>query len=197
MNMKRLSIVRFYFAQSVMMCNIHFKAHDRVNKQINEINFMTYFCSALSLIAILFQLLHLGIKSNLFLNIGSVVGLFATFFSLLLGLIYRSDLHSIAHQHRIIAEKYKILRDELMVLLEEIMSEMLSNQEFKEKTSLLFNRYDLIGEIALTTTSKDYQKAQKSLMCNCSDSEEFSWSDDEIDRFLPKQLRSIEYNNLK
>jgi len=39
------------------------------------------------------------------------------------------------------------------------------------------------------TTSKDYSKAQLALGIGNNFDEEFSWSDSEIDRFLPKNLR--------
>ena len=91
--------------------------------------------------------------------------------------------------YRAYAEKYKSLRDEYMSLIEEFMSNAYSEEKLREKKNNLQIRYSTIGETAPTTTYKDYTQTQNGLGLAGSTKEEFSWSDEEIDRFLPKKLQ--------
>jgi len=52
-------------------------------------------------------------------------------------------------------------------------------------------QYSNIGKYSPTTAYEDYQEAQKGLGLKGSSDEEFTWSDEEINRFLPKKLRTF------
>jgi hypothetical protein len=62
------------------------------------------------------------------------------------------------------------------------------------KRDLLQEQYQIIASLSPQTNSDDYQKAQKTLLGKTVSDEEFTWSDSEIDRFLPRELRLSKNN---
>ena len=104
-------------------------------------------------------------------------------------LFNKDDFSREMFYHREYAEKYKSLRDEYMSLIEEIMSNSLSETQLRNRKDMLQVRYSAIGETAPITISQDYKQTQLGLGLTGSANEEFTWADKEIDKFLPKQLR--------
>ncbi len=76
-----------------------------------------------------------------------------------------------------------------MGLIEETMSNTISDTELRSKKDDLQKRYSVIGENAPETTGDDYKQAQIGLGLDGNSGEEFTWADKEIDLFLPEQLR--------
>lgn len=82
-----------------------------------------------------------------------------------------------AHQLWQVREKYSCL-------IADIMNEKISEEEAKNKRDQLICDLDLIYKNALPTSSEAFQKASIALKKN----EEFTFSDAEINKFLPKDL---------
>ena len=64
------------------------------------------------------------------------------------------------------------------------MNEKITSEEAAKKRDQLLCDLDLIYKNSLPTTSKAYQKASVALKKD----EEFTFSDEEINKFLPKDL---------
>ena len=189
MNDKLLANTRYYFAQTVFNSNCHYKAYYRLQKKKNCVSIFIKIIAAATLLVLILQIIGLELQCQNLLSILSFVGLLITGTSLTFQMFSKDDFIREMFYHRTYAEKYKSLRDEYMCLIEEIMSNALSEDNLRNKKNMLQTRYSAIGETAPTTTYEDYQQAQIGLGLAGSTKEEFTWSDEEIDKFLPKQLR--------
>ena len=136
------------------------------------------------------QVVGLETKSPNLLSILAFTGMILTGAGLMFELYNKEDISEIKCQHRNVAEEYKILRDQFMSLIEEVMSSANSESELREKFQQLQNTYSYIGKSSPTTTGEDYSMAQKSLGLGNKNDEEFTWSDEEINKFLPTDLRN-------
>jgi hypothetical protein len=93
-------------------------------------------------------------------------------------------------QHKSVALKYMGVRDKYRELIADIMNENTSRAEIKARRDELQRQYQVISDLAPQTGRKEYNEAQKRLnKRGIVDGEDFTWSDEEIDRFLPEELR--------
>ena len=189
MNDKLLANIRFYFAQSVFNSNCHFKAYNRLTKRKNQLSNFVVTLSAITLILLILQVIGLEQKNQSLLNVLAFIGMLITGTSLVFEMFNKDDKSQEIFQHKMYAEKYKNLRDEYMGLIEETMSNTISDTELRSKKDDLQKRYSVIGENAPETTGEDYKQAQIGLGLDGNSGEEFTWADKEIDLFLPEQLR--------
>ena len=189
MNDKLLANIRFYFAQSVFNSNCHFKAYNRLTKRKNQLSNFVVTLSAITLILLILQVIGLEQKNQSLLNVLAFIGMLITGTSLVFEMFNKDDKSQEIFQHKMYAEKYKNLRDEYMGLIEETMSNTISDAELRSKKDDLQKRYSTIGENAPETTGEDYKQAQIGLGLDGNSGEEFTWADKEIDLFLPEQLR--------
>ena len=79
------------------------------------------------------------------------------------------------------------LRDKYKNFIADIMN-WLSEADIVSRRDLLQEQYQIINQLALPSTSQDYKEAQSSLLGTNNSDEEFTRSDREINRFLPKEL---------
>ena len=189
MNKKLLANVRFYFAQSVFNTTCHRKAYDRFYRKKRNYSNIVLIFSSVTLILLVLQIIGLKNDVELLLGIVAFIGLILTGCSLLFEMFNKEDISLSMSQHNLFAEKYKSLRDEYMSLIEEIMSNSDEEIILRTKRDVLQKKYSEIGEYALPTTYSDYENSQKSLGISGCKEEEFTWSNIEIDKFLPKELR--------
>jgi hypothetical protein len=190
MNEKLLANVRFYFAQSVFMTSCHYKAYERLNRKKSFNSNLTIFLSAVTILLLVLQIVGLQSRLSGLLIVVAFVGLLLTGSSLVFELMNKEDITFSMIQHKIFAEKYKTLRDNYMSLIEDIMDN--DNIELlKTRRDNLQNKYSMIGEHAPSTNYKDYIAAKKNLGLPENQNEEFTWTDNEIDKFLPRSLKLI------
>jgi hypothetical protein len=189
MNEKLLANIRYYFAQSVFMNNIHYKAYNRLSKTKQRNRNIVIGVSGTTIILLILQIVCLENELQELLNVLAFVGLLITGTSLIFTLISKEDISIIMSNHKHIAEQYKCLRDEYMSFVEEVMSSAYPEDELRNKRNHLQKRYSALGEFAPETTLSDFKAAQKGLGLGNNSGEEFTWSDEEIDKFLPVQLR--------
>lgn len=189
MNEKLLANTRFYFAQSVFNNNCHFKAYTRLSIRKKRLTVFAVSISVGTLIVLILQVIGLQEKHQGLLNILAYIGMLLIALSLSYEMFNKEDISLKMFQHKIFAEKYKSLRDEYMSLIEEIMSKHSTEHELRTKKDALQKRYSATGEHAPETTNVDYKNAQNGLGLDGNSNEEFTWSDKEIDKFLPEQLR--------
>jgi len=92
--------------------------------------------------------------------------------------------------HKASALQYMGLRDCYRSLITDIMNEDIITEMVLSKRDLLQREYQIISDLSPQTGSKEYTEAQKRLnKRGAVQGEEFTWSDEEIDRFLPETLR--------
>ena len=196
MNTLLLSTTRHFFAQCVFMNSIHYKAYDRLQKRQNLYKNITTWISGSTLVLITLEVVVFQEFSdketlNTILSVLSYVGLILTAISLLFTMFHKEDISEIKINHRIAAETYKELRDSYLLLIEEIASNENDFSELHNKSKEYQKQYSSIGKYSPTTTYEDYQAAQKGLGLDENSDEEFTWSDEEINRVLPKKLRNL------
>ncbi len=196
MNQLLLSTTRYFFAQCVFMNSIHYKAYDRLQKRQNLYKNITAWISGSTLVLIILEVIAFQVFSekellNAILSILSFVGLILTAVSLLFSMFHKEDISEIKINHRLAAETYKELRDSYLLLIEEIASNESDLSELRIKLSEYQKQYSSLGKYCPTTTYADYQTTQKRLGLNGNSDEEFTWSDEEINRFLPEKLRAL------
>lgn len=90
-----------------------------------------------------------------------------------------------AEKHRYIARELWYIRERYTNLIADIINGRLSNDSVISKRDQLIEELKLVYKFAPETNVKSYEKARKALKIN----EEFTFSDDEIDQFLPDGLR--------
>ncbi len=189
MNKYLLANIRFYFAQSVFMNNCHYKAYNRLEKRKSLNSKIVFVFSGITIILLVLQIIGLQNDYSPLISVSAFVGLILTGASLVFGLISKEDLSLLMYQQKNTAEKYKMLRDSYMSLIEEIMSNTTDESLLKERRDNLLVKYGSIGEFSPATDYEDYKAAQKALGLSENTDEEFTWSNAEIDKFLPQELR--------
>ena len=189
MNEKLLANIRVYFAQSVFMCNCHFKAMHRLEKKEKNLSKVVAIISSITILSLIF--LIIGFEKNIqhIVTIATYIGLLTTASSLIYERFYKSDRIEKIFLNRMYAEKYKTLRDKYVNLIEEIMSAFTVEDQIRKKSDDLQKQYSSIGESAPSIDAVDYEQARAGLGISKLNNEEFTWADSEINKFLPKQLQ--------
>lgn len=196
MNKLLLSTTRHFFAQCVFMHSIHYKAYGRLQKRQELYKSITKWISGstfvlITLEVICFQLLSNKESLNAILSLLSYVGLILTATSLIFTMFHKEDISEIKINHRMAAETYKELRDSYLLFIEEIVSNDIDLIELRNKSKEYQKQYSRTGIFSPTTTYEDYKEAQKGLGLKINNEEEFTWNDDEINRFLPEKLKKV------
>jgi len=82
------------------------------------------------------------------------------------------------------------LRDNYRLLIADIMDESISKKMIINRRNSLQHQYQVISDLSPQTGSTEYNEAQRRLNKRGNvEGEQFTWSDEEIDRFLPEELR--------
>ena len=189
MNENLLSIVRFYFAQSVFTSACQYYAVNRIENRKKKFFYFTVGSSAITIILLSLQPFAIGDEAVIKLT--SYFSSLLTAASLIFEVMNKEDLTLSICQHKTYGQKYKTLRDEFMALIEEVKSNNAEEHVLRGKKDLLLIRYSELGNHAPSTTGKDYQNTQKALGLGNNEDEQFTWSDQEIDLFLPAKLRLL------
>ena len=90
--------------------------------------------------------------------------------------------------HKQAANSLWSIRERYIHLLADIKNEAVTKREIIERRDGLLRELDQVYRYAPRTSSKAYKRARTALKVN----EEFTFSADEIDRFLPDELRMNE-----
>lgn len=94
--------------------------------------------------------------------------------------------------HKNSALKFMGLRDNYRNLIADVMGSKIKIEDIRIRRDALQKEYQTICEFAPQTGISEYQKAQKNLnKRGVVEGENFTWSDEEIDHFLPEKLRLI------
>lgn len=183
MDKNNLSIVRQQFAQCVFNHTIHEKAADRLRKHENRIKWWNIIFLWLD---ILFLILWI-IKDNQILFYFSIA---ITAFEILFAFIKKEfSIEEVIQNHKKIAIQFLWLRWKYENLIVDIMNNSIKSNIISERRDLLQDQYQIICSLSPKTTKKDYETTQEDLLWKKNKGEDFTWSDDEINHFLPETLQ--------
>lgn len=184
MDKNNLSIIRQQFAQCVFNHKIHEKAADRIWKYCNIIKISNIIVWSISFLLLI---LWLSFPNCIILTyIGTAFAVFEILFSVIQKELSFED---IVQNHKNIAIQYLWLRDKYKNLIVDIMNNNTESTIITEKRNLLQEQYQIICSLSPKTTWHDYKNTQLALLWTQKTDEEFTWSDREINRFFPKDLR--------
>lgn len=182
MKKNNLSIVRQQFAQCVFNHKIHEKASDRLDTLQSKVKWINIIILAF---VIIFLVLQLKYPDNF---IFGGISIAITIFEILFLFIQKEfSIDDKAKEHKKIALQYLGLRDKYKNFIVDIMNNI-ENEKIISKRDLLQEQYQIISSLSPQTKCEDYTKTQIHLLGKTNTDEEFTWSDIEINRFLPKNL---------
>ena len=185
MDTKNLSIIRQSFASSVFTHKVQEVASENQEKNVFIIKIVNIVLVSIVLILLLIQTSNP--ENLIFSYIGAGITVAEIIF-LIIQLSFNFEQRVIMHKNS--ALKYMGLRDAYRSLITDVMNESIPTNEIVARRDLLQREYQIISDLAPQTSSKEYTEAQKRLNKRGAISgEEFTWSDEEIDWFLPESLR--------
>jgi len=185
MDIKNLSIVRQSFANTVFTQKVQEVAAENQGKKVFWVKITNIILVSIVLILLFLQ----ASKPDfvLFSYIAAGVTIAEVIF-LIIQLSFSFEQRAIIHKNS--ALKYMGLRDNYRALITDIMNESITTDMLITKRDLLQHEYQIISDLAPQTGSKEYAEAQRRLnKRGAIKGEEFTWSDEEIDRFLPEKVR--------
>lgn len=185
MDTKNLSIIRQSFASTVFTHKVQEISAENQESKVFIVKIMNVLLVSAVLILLVVQLSHP--ENLIFTYIGTGMTVAEIIF-LIIQLSFNFEQRVVAHKNS--ALKYMGLRDAYRSLITDVMNESISDIEIVTRRDLLQREYQIISDLAPQTDSKEYTEAQRRLNKRGAVSgEEFTWSDEEIDWFLPESLR--------
>ena len=185
MDTKNLSIIRQSYANTVFTHKVQEVASEFQDKKNFTVKIFNVVLTSIVLILLIFQA---SFPTAIVLSyIGSGVTVAEVIF-LIIQLTFNFDQRAIQHKNS--ALKFMALRDCYRALIADIMNEVIDTDKIIAQRDSLQRQYQVIADLSPQTSGKEYTKAQKRLNKRGAVSgEEFTWSDEEIDWFLPENLR--------
>lgn len=181
-NNKNLAVIRQQFAQCVFNHKIHEKASDRLGSFQNKIKWINIITLTF---VIVFLILQIRYPTNfLFGSISITITIFEIIF---LFLQKEFSIEDRTKDHKRAALQYLCLRDKYKNFIVDVVNG-LENEKVTAKRDLLLDQYQIINSLSPQATDTDYTEAQIKLLGKTNKDEEFKWSDNEINRFLPNDL---------
>jgi len=173
-----LTVIRETFGKVVYTQKTHEKAADLCISKSNWIKRLNIILLALTSGSALGSMLSV----DTFLISTSILATISLFF-----VVYQSSFNfdESAQRHKITAQKLWLIREKYQNLIADIMNDKYSSNEITEKRDSLLSELNRILENAPPTDKIAYFKARKALKIK----EEMTFSNKEIDSFLPKELR--------
>lgn len=171
--------VRFNFAQCVFNHQVFEFATKREKRKEKTLKIINLAFTAFSLAAVVDH------GQTFWLN---VVGQYAIVAEITLQLAqWTFGIGSLSLKHEQAAKEYLALREEYRCLLAEFNTSQSITVKLKNQYYSLVHKYNAISKTAPQTTDRDYKNARKKLGLSnkkSSQSEAYTWSNEEIDNFL-------------
>jgi len=119
-------------------------------------------------------------------KIGALVGVVVSTVLLVLNAYTKNyDLGELAQKHKQAAIDLWIVREKYLSLIIDLRMGEKPNEELQQKRDKLLDELHSVYSVAPSTTFRAYRKAQEALQ----KLEDMTFSDEEIDAFLPKELK--------
>lgn len=187
MDIKNLSIIRQSFANTVFTHKVQEVACDFQNKKVDKIKKINILLVAIVLIMLVLQAIFPIVAFLSFIGIGITIG---EIIFLVIQLSFNFEQKAISYKNS--ALKFMDLRDSYRSLITDIMNESIDTHAIIIKRDNLQHQYQVICDLAPQTGKEEYDEAQIRLnKKGIVHGEEFTWSDEEIDQFLPENLRLL------
>ena len=185
MNIKNLSIIRQSFASTVFTHKVQEVAVEKQEKNVLTIKVVNIVLVSIVLVLLIIQASNP--ENLLFAYIGAGITVAEVIF-LIIQLTFSFEQSVVMHKNS--ALKYMGLRDAYRSLIVDVMGDSISYEQITSRRDLLQREYQIISDLAPQTGPYEYAEAQKRLNKRGTvQGEEFTWSDEEIDWFLPENLR--------
>jgi len=185
MDIKNLSIIRQTFANTVFTHKVQEVAAEFKQKKALYVKIANIVLVTIVLLLLFLQAFNPQKTWLSYIGAGIII---AEVIFLIIQLTFSFEQQMIMHKNS--ALKYMGLRDCYRSLIADIMNKNIATEIILSKRDLLQHEYQVISELSPQTGSKEYAEAQKRLnKRGAVQGEEFTWSDEEIDRFLPETLR--------
>jgi len=183
MSENNLWVIRQQFAQCVFNNKIHEISTERNDKYMFYIKLWNIIIVSAILITIILQLIY---ENNIFISGLSIWLSIWEIIFLIIQLFF--NFWDKSSKHKNSALKFLWLRDRYKNFISGLHNGYILKKEESFRIESLQNEYQIICEISPQTTDKDFEKAQKDLLWKNNKWEEYTWSNKEINRFLPKDL---------
>lgn len=185
MDTKNLSIIRQSFANTVFTHKVQEVAAENKERKITLIKWANVILVGAVLVMLVLQSAYPS--NSIFTYIGSGIAIAEVLF-LVIQLSFGFEQQMIMHKNS--ALKYMQLRDKYRALIADIMNGREPHEALLSRRDLLQAEYQVISDLSPQTSMIEYEEAQRRLnKAGVVESEQFTWSDAEIDRFLPEDLR--------
>lgn len=184
MDTKNLQVIRESFGRVVYSHKVHEKSaeiEDSCERKVRWINIILTALTSGSLI------------SSFFAGNSYLPYIAATFSTLTLAfVIFQLSFtpKERAEKHRQAAKGLWYIREKYIHLITDIMTQQLSSETIVHRRDHLLDELRMVYKFAPNTSSKAYEKARKALKID----EEMTFSTEEIDLFLPENLRLEKIN---
>lgn len=178
---------RAYFEEQIRECygrvvyshKTHEKCADILLSRLSYIKIIQIILSALSTASFITIIFGNGEIAAIIGGLVSVALLFLN------GYTKDYDLGQLAQKHRQAAADLWLIREQYLSLLTDLHSNSNSEDELRDKRDVLLTELHALYSGAPSTNFKAYKKAQEAL----KNLEDMTFSDAEIDAFLPKSLK--------
>jgi len=180
---KNLAVIKQQFAQCVFNHKIFEVATERFEKYLFRINIWNILLVSLALI---FLVMQLKTKDQFYSNIAvwiTVAEIIYLFIQL------QFNFSDKIRNYKNTALSYLWLRDRYKNFISDIINENLEKNQLILIRDTLQSEYQVINKLSFQTNRYDYMETQRRLKTSWYNDEDFTWSDREINKFLPKQLR--------
>jgi hypothetical protein len=172
--------IRECYGRAVYSHKTHEKCADILLTRLARIKLLQIVLSAITTGSFLTTILGSGKEA-------AVIGVvFSTALLVLNAYTKNYDLGELAQKHKQAANDIWLIREQYLSLLTDLDESSTGNEEVRAERERLVVALHAVYAGSPSTTHAAYRRAQESLKHN----EEMTFSDEEIDAFLPKQLRS-------
>jgi hypothetical protein len=171
--------IRECYGRVVYSHKTHEKCADILLIRLSNIKIAQIILSALSTVGFVSIIFGTG-------EVGAIAGgLVSVALLVLNGYTKDYDLGQLAQKHRQAAADLWLIREQYLSLLTDLRSNSSSEDELRQKRDDLLTELHALYSGAPSTNFKAYKKAQEAL----KNLEDMTFSDEEIDAFLPKSLK--------
>ena len=185
MNKILLAPIRQNLGNVVYTHTLHEIAAEKASAKNCTYKIMNILSVLLILIFLIFQLNNMDHKIYSFIGVGLTI--FGISF-LITQLFFNFEEKQRFHKNTALA--LVEIRENYINLISDIMSATIDNKSIQEKRNSLLNELNIIYSAAPQTSRKYYKEAQKRLNPKGdTEGEDFTFTEEEIDRFLPNELR--------
>jgi DNA repair ATPase RecN len=171
--------IRECYGRVVWTHKTHEKCADILNSRNNTIKLWQIILAAITTSGIFVTVLGESKEAGVFASVVSVMTLVLSTY------VKKYDLGGMAQKHAAAAASIWDVRENYFSLLTDIKAQVIAEDEVRKRRDKLQNDLHKIYKGSPRTITKAYDEASKAL----KNMEEMTFSDEEIDKFLPKSMR--------